>query len=196
MESIIYPKNISTASTNFGNRNELRALQDLQVQLQIEIHNCGMFIDEEYDFLAASPDGVIGDDAIAEVKCIYSSRDLHPHAAAELGKIKFWKIDGTVNKNHPWYYQIQGQLHITKKAKCFFGTWTPIGIKLEIIHRDDTFWNREMKQKLTSFYLDCILPELADPRKTRNMEIRDPDYIVHARTQYENKKRRKPSKIS
>lgn len=27
-------------------------------------------------------------------------------------ELEFWKLDGTVNTNHDWYYQIQGQLHI------------------------------------------------------------------------------------
>lgn len=35
-------------------------------------------------------------------------------------------------------------------------------------------WN----PKLLKFYYDCLLPELVDPRRTRNKPIRDPDYVI------------------
>jgi hypothetical protein len=42
--------------------------------------------------------------------------------------IPFWKIknDGNYefNTNHDWYYQIQGQLHITNLKKCILAVWT------------------------------------------------------------------------
>jgi hypothetical protein len=38
--------------------------------------------------------------------------------------IPFWKIknDGNyeINTNHDWYYQIQGQFHITNKKKVYW----------------------------------------------------------------------------
>lgn len=37
-----------------------------------------------------------------------------------------------------------------------------------------------MKEKLCRFYLNCILPELLDPRHTRNLPIRNPRYIEEA----------------
>lgn len=35
-----------------------------------------------------------------------------------------------------------------------------------------------MEPKLLKFYYDCLLPELVDPRHTRNKPIRDPDYVI------------------
>lgn len=51
-------------------------------------------------------------------------------------------------------------------------------MRTEVIEKDDTFWKNEMEPKLKMFYCDCILPELIDPRHTRKMTIRDPDYIL------------------
>lgn len=31
---------------------------------------------------------------------------------------------------------------------------------------------------MLKFYYDCLLPELVDPRRTRNKPIRDPDYVI------------------
>lgn len=40
-----------------------------------------------------------------------------------------------------------------------------------------------MVDKLIKFYEDCVLPELLDPRRERNMPIRDPEYIIEAKKQ-------------
>jgi len=41
--------------------------------------------------------------------------------------------------NHKWYYQVQGQLHITQRQLCYFSVWTgaEIPIRVEKIYRDD-----------------------------------------------------------
>lgn len=45
-----------------------------------------------------------------------------------------------------------------------------------------------MLSKLIPFYEDCVLPELLDPRRERNMPIRDPEYIIEAKRQKVTKK--------
>lgn len=37
-----------------------------------------------------------------------------------------------------------------------------------------------MKEKLHNFYLNCLLPKLVDPRHTRGLNIREPEYIIKA----------------
>jgi len=32
-----------------------------------------------------------------------------------------------LKKNHQYYFQVQGQLHITKINVCYFVVWTPKG---------------------------------------------------------------------
>ena len=36
------------------------------------VKECGLFIHPEHNFLAASPDGLIGDNCVLEIKCPYS----------------------------------------------------------------------------------------------------------------------------
>lgn len=57
---------------------------------------------------------------------------------------------------------------------------------MEKIERNDAFWAENMVNELVQFYEDCVLPELLDPRRERNMEIRDPEYRI---------KRKKPKLI-
>lgn len=52
-------------------------------------------------------------------------------------------------------------------------------IKIELIEEDKEFW-REIENKLKMFYFDCLLPELIDSRLDRQMEIKEPDYIMQA----------------
>lgn len=95
-------------------------------------------------------------------------------------KVNFWikNKEGNlmINKNHNWFYQIQGQLHITNRKQCLFAVWSGENerLKTEIIKKDDIFWENSMKVKLDSFYMNCLLPEIVDPRFTRNLSIREP----------------------
>lgn len=57
------------------------ALQQLSSQENIKISECGLFIDEDYPFVGATPDGVINDDTIVEVKCpVAAFKDGTEHA--------------------------------------------------------------------------------------------------------------------
>lgn len=167
-------------SVKIGKLHERDALEYLKVERKLDIRPCGLFIDSAIAFLGATPDALIGEDGLVEVKCPQSCKDLSPEEGIKLKKITFWEFNkvtgeiGGIKKSHVFYYQIQGQLHITKRKYCLFVVWTPKGVKIERIDRDDEFWKTQMEQKLTDFYLNCILPELVDPRHKRSMEIRNP----------------------
>lgn len=65
----------------------------------------GLIIHNKYPYLAGSPDGLVGNDGIVEVKCPYSIRN---------EKITFTKLkylnstNGQLNKTNLYYYQVQG----------------------------------------------------------------------------------------
>lgn len=48
-----------------------------------------------------------------------------------------------------------------------------------------------MEKKLKDFYMDCILPELVDPRYPRKIPIRNPQYITEAVRKKMKKSKRK-----
>ncbi|KAH9631460.1 hypothetical protein HF086_004621 [Spodoptera exigua] len=67
----------------------------------------------------------------------------------------------------------------TMESSTSLGIWYGNNkIETEIIKKDDAFWKKDMEPKLLKFYYDCLLPELVDPRHTRNKPIRDPDYVI------------------
>lgn len=172
VEKILYPKDFFSPSTDWGRKHENLAIKELENKIGKKIEPCGLFVDFNNQFLAATPDGLIGEQGIVEIKCPYSAKNISARQAIEEKKITFWAKTGEINKRHRWYYQIQGQLFITKRSYCCFAVWTPHGIQHEVIFKDEPFWEK-IKKQLNDFYMDCLLPELVDPRKCRNMPLRD-----------------------
>ena len=75
---------------------------------------CGLFICHEYPWLAASPDRVISKN-ILEVKCPFSVKDC-TITPTTVPYLQLFNKTTVLNKQHIYYYQIQGQLYCTKKV--------------------------------------------------------------------------------
>lgn len=178
-------RNFENAATRYGKANEEAAIKLAEQTLSIKVKKSGLFIDEEFPFLGASPDGIIeNQDGLVEVKCPHTDREKSPYEYLREGRKHFLIPDKErdeiidINKNHDHYFQVQGQLHITKRSFCWYVLYFPKGLISEKITKDEAFWKNKMEDKLKNFYLNCILPELLDPRHPRSMPIRDPNYIL------------------
>ncbi|XP_063217698.1 uncharacterized protein LOC134540509 [Bacillus rossius redtenbacheri] len=196
VEAIVYSRVLENAATIHGLANERIAVALYEEQTGHTVKQCGLFVDLQHCFLAASPDGLVDEDGLVEVKCPYSARELNPLDAAMQLKTFFCRVvDGELclNRSHNYYYQVQGQLHITRRKWCDFVVWTTKGISIERIVRDDCFWLEKMESKLLRFFNNCLLPELADPCRPRGQPIREPEYIIQA--QESRSKKRKISDV-
>lgn len=139
-------------ATEYGQRNELTAIQELSMYYDIAVEECGFFPKDEW--LGASPDGLVGEDAIIEVKCPYGKRD---------------SKDFKPLSEQPHYYaQIQIELLCTGRSLCYFFQWSPVGQSLEEV-RTDKAWLDENLPLLRSFYDEYIL------------EINNPDHLAPLR---------------
>jgi len=179
VKNILYPPSIDTAALRYGRDNEEIARQELAMKLNKEIKHCGLFIDTKNPFLGASSDGVIEENGLVEIKCPLSAEYLTAEKAIEtlpsLKNIFDKKNPHEMNRNHRYFYQIQGQLNITQREYCIFAVWTPKSMKTLRISIDNEFWKNEMLPFLTRFYYECMLPEILDSRHNRHMpsEIQD-----------------------
>ena len=187
VKQLLYGKDIThVTSTKHGKSFEPIALDMFQKKIEEPIMKCGMFVGKEFPFFAATPDGLIGNDTVVEIKCPYKPQNLSLNELIDKKKVTFWKKENgsdklCINKHYSWYYQIQGQLRTTGRNKCTLAVcFNYKELQIEIITRDDVFWSENMKKKLIKFYMDCILPELIDSRYKRNMKIRDPEYVPTA----------------
>lgn len=121
VKTIMYTNLQNIKEIQLGVAHQANAIKALETLEGIVVEESGFFIDQKYSFLGATPDGLIGDHAIAEVKCPMSIFDEDIDNAILSGKCTIWskgrkdkkngnkvlKILG-INKNHKWYYQVQG----------------------------------------------------------------------------------------
>ena len=94
---------------------------------------------------------------LLEIKCPYSQRDNHPQEL--VGKRGFYLKHDGLNKSHRYYTQVQGQIAICDKQFCDFVVWTKRGRSIQRIYKDAPFLEK-LLQKLTTFYVEHLLPEL------------------------------------
>ncbi|KAL4132332.1 hypothetical protein QTP88_009503 [Uroleucon formosanum] len=154
-ESLLYGTFQGNLATKYGVEHEEVAKEQLANILGVNIEPSGLFVDSEQFYLAASPDGLTGDDGLMEIKCLSSAKSVSPKEAIENKIIKCWA------------------LHISRRDYCYFCIWTPKGILYEKIFRDDNFWVNSMEPQLSSFYMNSMILELIDSRYDRGLPIRD-----------------------
>jgi hypothetical protein len=124
VKNILFPALTDTAAMKYGREMEEIAKQDLSQLLEKDIKPCGLFIDCDNPYLSASPDGLVDEDDLIEIKCPASAEAITAEEAIlTLPRLKgiFDKKDPNVmNRNHRFFYQIQGQLNITRRNYCIF----------------------------------------------------------------------------
>lgn len=74
---------------SYGIQFESIAKTEFETMYNLKVLPAGLFVDFNLPFLAASPDGLIGNDAIIEIKYPYSTKDFSPVDAQKQNKLKF-----------------------------------------------------------------------------------------------------------
>lgn len=104
VKNILYRSNLSLiASVAHGIKNEPFALQQLTSQENVVIEEYGLYIDPDYPFIGATPDGRVGDSMIVEVKCPVAAFKLGMANAIKQNKVqilKHNKKDGSTSINN------------------------------------------------------------------------------------------------
>ncbi|XP_022173422.1 uncharacterized protein LOC111035906 [Myzus persicae] len=178
--------NIKIKAIEYGRVMEIEAKKKFENIYNLKIAPVGLCVDEKILYLAASPDGLIGEDSIIEIKCPFSARNFSDiFDAIDAGKIPFCFKDKQNNvslkTNHNYYYQIQTQLHVTKRKKCNFFIYTENWYYNVCITIDDNFWYQKIQSQIHLFYNECLLPELINPQFGKRhlvTDINDPPRIL------------------
>ncbi|KAG8239360.1 hypothetical protein J437_LFUL018853 [Ladona fulva] len=148
-------------ATHYGVEKELLALVDVQERCNIKVTPAGLFIDEDKPYLAATPDGLIGEDGVVEIKRPYSLEKMSPAEGIASGRIKYCMMkDGhlILKKNHDYMYQIAiamlcfvfpGAIAYNSKKILYFSLWPPKGMLTQTIEKDDSFWNNSMENGIS-----------------------------------------------
>lgn len=131
---------IDTEPIAFKKFSELKSLQF------IEVSNCGFFNVGEN--AGASPDGLVGNDAILEIKC--------PKANT------FFKLVATNSIDPKYYYQMQMQMMATNRKKAYFFNY--------FIFEGQEFWH-EIEVEQDEAVCDKIWHRILEAEKEKQIYI-------------------------
>lgn len=157
--SIIQPKPFSSPATAHGIKYEQVAVRKYESMTSQTVKPSGVWVSLYKPYIAATPDGLVDENLIVEVKCPFSIKDSY----ITPGCISYLTSDTelTLHSSHDYYYQIQGQLYCTQANFCDFIVYTHKDLKVLRIVRDDCFIE-SMLQKLDAFYQNSFKPALLD----------------------------------
>lgn len=140
----IYGRMRDTPSLRYGRQHESDAHSAYEEHLKsrhlgAKVDITGVHIDTTHCWLAASHDGLVFDplatspEALLEIKCPFSTKDtpLVDICTDPKKKSHFFMNYNqqtrqlSLKRQHPYYYQVQGQMQITGRKWCDFYVWTP-----------------------------------------------------------------------
>lgn len=103
-------------ATTWGHENEPKADKAFQEKTGIETKECGFIMVNE--FYGGSPDRLIGDEALTEIKCPFNSANHVKHCSLK-------DVEDFKSECPEYYYQIQSNLNVTGRAYAFFISYDP-----------------------------------------------------------------------
>lgn len=166
-EDILFPKQFSSAATEWGHSKENTAIEAYESMSHNAVQHCGFFISSKYPYIGASPDGLIGDLTVLEVKCPYSIKDefITPD---NYKHIEIINGEFCLKESSPYYYQIETQLLVTDRMFADFFVWTNRDEKRIHVNRNGKFISEVIIPKVTEFYQSYMIPLIG--RKCYNLK--------------------------
>ncbi|CAI6370821.1 unnamed protein product [Macrosiphum euphorbiae] len=145
--------NFGRVATYYGKATEPEAIVALENILKFKVNPCRLIIDEHFPYLATTPDGIIDDDFVVEIKCPFAVRDSITFLEAiNCKKLLFCRLNDNgameLKIDHHYYYQVQGQMHISKRKFCYFVVHSKNWTDIQLINYDESFWDNKMIDKL------------------------------------------------
>lgn len=139
----------------WGRANEATATGIFEMRTGINVDKCGFF--EYEDWAGASPDGLIGKDAVFECKCPFGLRkEQHPAFKCL--------------REQPHYYaQLQMEMLCTGRDKAWFFQWAPNDNTGETAYRDEN-WLATAIPELKAFHAE-YLSELDNPEHLEPLRV-------------------------
>ncbi|KAL2097811.1 hypothetical protein ACEWY4_007018 [Coilia grayii] len=144
-------------SVQWGIDNEGEGIRALQEKVGIHVEPSGLWLTKS-GMLGASPDGLVGNSAVVEVKCPYKHRNTTVEEAIQDAAFYLEKKGHQyhLKTTHPYWHQVQGQMHIVERNECFFVVWTTKDCIVLQIQKDEV-WVQNIPL-LESFYKRHVLP--------------------------------------
>jgi exodeoxyribonuclease (lambda-induced) len=133
---------VGNIATQWGVTHEDEAREVFQRE-HVTVQPASFVVHPKIPWLGASPDGNILQYALFECKCPFGIRnDENP-------------VFKTIEEQPHYHAQMQIQMFVTGRVRCFFWQWTPFGNKLDVV-RFDQKWIDENLPKLDAFYNEFL----------------------------------------
>lgn len=136
------------AATEWGVDHEDTALSAYVSTRKVstKVAQVGFIVHPTYEWLGASPDCLIDDNGLGEIKCPFTQQ-IYPEI--------------------PVYYmaQMQGQMEVTDRSFCDFIVWTPERMKVWRVARSRSYWNW-LHVRLADFW-SYVEANIEPPRSKR-----------------------------
>lgn len=144
-------------ATEWGTACEQSATNQFEMfHSEVPVVETGFHFHPAHTWLGASPDGLLGDHGLIEIKCPYGLRNK--------SKPEFKTLASQLH----YQAQVQIELFCTGREFCEFYQWAPNGDSLETEQASEE-WIFENLPKLQAFY-DSFLIEREMPNATRYLE--------------------------
>lgn len=177
----VYKEFNGNVATEWGSRNEKNAIFRLELDNNIDFIETGLHVHHDHNWIAASPDGLVGDTAVVEIKCPYGLRNSKDPS-------KFKRPEQQMH----YYAQMQLEMACTGRRECYFYQWSPYANKLYMVDFDEDWFdlNLIVLRQIYNEYLEALKkPDqyLEDKVKVINDDVISSNYIA-ARERYEEAK--------
>lgn len=128
-------------------------MKEFEEVMKITVSPTGLWLHSS-GILGASPDGLIGEDSIIEIKCPFKYRT---KTISEIIRDKKCCLNDQVQlkTSHIYYHQIQGQLTILNKSLCYLMIWTTKETAIIPVNRNSS-WEINLSI-LQKFYVERLI---------------------------------------
>lgn len=145
-------------SIQWGKENEKHGILEFEQIIGKKVTPTGLWLHQS-GIIGASPDGLIDTDSIIEVKCPYKYLNelIKTGLKNDNSYIIHYDEDGNVSINyeHNYYAQIQGQLYILNRKICYLVIWTVKDIVIVEIHKDSD-WSENINRTIHFYFQQFI----------------------------------------
>jgi hypothetical protein len=160
------------AATRHGQQGEILALRKL-AEDGMTVTKKGTVVSPTYPWLSASPDGIVNDTNLLEIKCPVPNPNWS--TLDELfsgGKYDVCKVNGSLtlkeNGSRGYYMQVQLALYCTGLQLCKFVVWTADQYVIVDVPINEDYIAK-LVSRLKSFYFLHMLPRLADDFQSKRL---------------------------
>jgi putative phage-type endonuclease len=151
---------VGNVATEYGTFHEDGALAEYKMETGNDVTHLAFATHS--DWLGASPDGLIGEYGMFEIKCPFGQRKTDPPAFK------------SINEQPHYFAQMQIQMFCMGRMWCHFFQWSPHGTKLEKVEYDNE-WIEDHLGKLYEIWGNAKAADPADFVGPKRQEYDTPE---------------------